>query len=139
MLRADERYRDTLADVPASESLKDTERRVKACWDDTLAPALRAGKNVLVVSHGNTLRALVKLVDGVSSEDSFHLDLPTACPVVYELNKDLKPAADPIENRGPKARQPAQITQGLRLAMTILDPIPYLRTCTFPHLSRGLA
>ena len=81
------------ASVPSTESLEDTCARVRDMWDDTLAPALRAGKSVLVVSHGNTLRALVKLVDGVSDADSFHLDLPTACPVVYELDAELKPRA----------------------------------------------
>ena len=95
---ADERYRATdglLTSVPVTESLEMTSARVQSLWDDTLAPALREGKNVLVVSHGNTLRALVKLVDGVSEDDSFHLDLPTACPVVYELDAELKPAYAP--------------------------------------------
>ena len=91
---ADERYRATdgiITHVPVSESLEMTSARVQSLWEDTLKPALKEGKNVLVVSHGNTLRALVKLVDGVSEEDSFHLDLPTACPVIYELDADLKP------------------------------------------------
>ena len=98
MLAVDERYRATdgsFVSVPSSESLKDTHDRITEFWEDTLAPALRDGKNVLVVSHGNTLRALVKLLDGVSEDESFHLDLPTACPVIYELDKDLKPSAAP--------------------------------------------
>ena len=97
-MRADERYRQVDGrgmEVPESESLQDTCARVQRVWDDTLAPALREGKNVLVVSHGNTLRALVKLVDSVSDEGSYHLDLPTACPVVYELDADLKPCSAP--------------------------------------------
>ncbi len=96
MLQLDERYRDTGADVPEGESLRDTLRRVQELWHDTLAPALRARKNVLVVSHGNTLRALVKLLDDVSEGDSYHLDLPTACPVVYELDSELRPATGPV-------------------------------------------
>lgn len=94
-LQADERYRDLAKEIPRTESLKDTVERVQACWDDTIAPALRQGKNVLVVSHGNTLRALVKIVDNVSDEDSFHLDLPTACPVVYDLDARLEPVSAP--------------------------------------------
>ena len=78
---ADERYRaadGAITAVPRSESLQDTCARVTDIWESDIAPALREGKRVLVVSHGNTLRALVKLIDGVSEKDSFHLDLPTA-------------------------------------------------------------
>lgn len=89
-IRTDARYRNGVV-VPAAESLSDTLKRVTAVWDDTLRPALAAGKRVLVVSHGNTLRALVTLLDGVATEDTFHLDLPTACPVVYDLDAELRP------------------------------------------------
>lgn len=82
-LCSDERYR--YVTVPSTESLELTAARVESVWDETIAPALRDGQNVMVVSHGNTLRALCKLIDGVSAADSFHLDLPTACPVVYEF------------------------------------------------------
>lgn len=95
VLNLDERYRDAPLAVPQTESLHDTTQRVNACWEEQIVPALKAGKNVLVVSHGNTLRALVKLVDNVSEKDSFHLDLPTACPVVYELNSQLRPVGVP--------------------------------------------
>ena len=72
--------------VPNGESFRDCLERVRAVWEDTLRPSLHAGKNVLVVSHGNTLRALIKLIDGVGDSDAFHLDMPTACPLVYQLD-----------------------------------------------------
>lgn len=95
MIRADERYRTSSHGAPRTESLEDTTARVSEVWEETIAPALCEGKHVLVVSHGNTLRALVKLVDGVSDDDTFHLDLPTACPVVYELDEQLQSATPP--------------------------------------------
>jgi 2,3-bisphosphoglycerate-dependent phosphoglycerate mutase len=88
-LFADARYRDFF--VPAVECLADTQARTQELWDTELAPALQAGRNVLVVSHGNTLRALVKLLDGVSDADVFHVDLPTAVPLVYSLDEQLQP------------------------------------------------
>lgn len=89
-IRSDVRYRGGIA-IPMAESLSDTLGRVRSVWEDTLRPALAAGKRVLVVSHGNTLRALVMLLDDVAADDSFHLDLPTACPVVYDLDADCRP------------------------------------------------
>ena len=77
--------------MPSAECLRDTYARVDAVWIERIQPALLAGKNVMVVSHGNTLRALVKLVDRVSDEDTYHLDLPTAAPVVYPLDADCRP------------------------------------------------
>ncbi|KAJ1624678.1 phosphoglyceromutase [Pavlovales sp. CCMP2436] len=77
--------------VPSAESLADTLVRVTSFYEDTLRPALAAGKRVLVVSHGNTLRALVKLIEGIANEETYNLDLPTACPVVYELDEMLRP------------------------------------------------
>jgi 2,3-bisphosphoglycerate-dependent phosphoglycerate mutase len=88
-ISTDERYRDDK--VPSTESLQLTEVRVREVWEDTIAPALLEGKNVMVVSHGNTLRAMVKLLDRVDDADSFYLDLPTACPVIYEFDADLEP------------------------------------------------
>ena len=72
--------------VPRGESFADCLARVTDAWHATIAPALREGQNVLVVSHGNTLRALIKLVDEVGDEDAFHLDMPTACPLVYDID-----------------------------------------------------
>ena len=77
--------------VPSAECLRDTCARVDAVWTERIRPDLLAGKNVMVVSHGNTLRALVKLVDGVGDGDTYHLDLPTAAPVVYPLDANCRP------------------------------------------------
>jgi len=60
-------------------------------WNDTIAPAIRRGRRVLVAAHGNSLRALVKYLDGVSDEDIVGLNIPTARPLVYELDAELKP------------------------------------------------
>ena len=86
-ISSDVRYEGT--PVPETESLETVCERVKPIWKDALLPALRAGKTVMVVGHGNTLRALVKLVDGVSGEDSYCLDLPTATPLVYEYDETI--------------------------------------------------
>ena len=75
--------------VPSSESLDDVCERLDPLWEEQIAPALRAGRTVMVVSHGNTLRALVKRIDGVPDEDVFHLDVPTATPMLYEFDAAL--------------------------------------------------
>ena len=80
-------------ELPSTESLKDTLERVKPYWDSTLAPALRSGKNVLVVAHGNSLRAMVKMLDGMSDEDIVGFNIPTGVPILYELDESLAPAA----------------------------------------------
>ena len=77
--------------VPKSESLKDTVARVIPCWEGTIAPAVRAGKRVLVAAHGNSLRALIKHLDGVSDADIVALNVPTGVPLVYELDDALRP------------------------------------------------
>ncbi len=61
------------------------------CWNETIAPELRSGKNVLVAAHGNSLRALVKMLDGISEEEITQFNIPTGIPLVYELDTDLKP------------------------------------------------
>ena len=78
-------------DVPRTECLKDTVARVIPYWNSTIAPAVRAGRRVLVAAHGNSLRALVKYLDGVSDADIVGLNIPTGIPLVYELTDDLKP------------------------------------------------
>ncbi len=90
--RNDPRY-SSLApeDVPLTESLKLTVDRVMPYWHDTIAPDLTLGKRVLIVSHGNSLRALVKYLDNVSNEDIVGYNIPTGIPLVYELNDDLTP------------------------------------------------
>jgi 2,3-bisphosphoglycerate-dependent phosphoglycerate mutase len=75
--------------LPGGESLKTTLDRVLPCWADQIAPLLLEGKNILVVSHRNTLRALVKFLENISDEDIVHVDVPTGVPVVYEFDRNL--------------------------------------------------
>jgi len=77
--------------VPRTECLKDTVARVIPFWDSTIAPALRAGRRILVAAHGNSLRALIKHLDGVSDADIVGLNVPTGVPLVYELDANLRP------------------------------------------------
>jgi len=79
------------AEVPFTECLKDTVARVLPYWNATIAPAVRAGKRVLVAAHGNSLRALIKHLDGVSDTDIVGLNVPTGIPLVYELDDALQP------------------------------------------------
>ena len=79
------------AEIPLSESLKDTVARFLPCWHETIAPAVRAGERVLIAAHGNSLRALVKYLDNVSEEEIVGLNIPTGIPLVYELTDDLVP------------------------------------------------
>jgi 2,3-bisphosphoglycerate-dependent phosphoglycerate mutase len=78
--------------VPRTECLKDTVARVVPYWESTIAPAVRSGKRVLVAAHGNSMRALVKHLDGISDEAIVKLNIPTGIPLVYELDDSLKPA-----------------------------------------------
>jgi len=77
--------------LPATESLKTTLERVKPYWEEHIAPRLRAGENVLIVAHGNSLRALVKMLDNVSDDEITSLNIPTGIPLLYELDNDLSP------------------------------------------------
>jgi len=79
------------AEIPASESLKDTVARFLPYWESDIAPAIRSGKRVIVAAHGNSLRALVKHLDGISNEDIVELNIPTGIPLLYELDADLRP------------------------------------------------
>jgi len=88
----DPRYADLKpAEIPAAESLKDTVARFLPYWHDTIAPAVKSGKRVLIAAHGNSLRALVKYLDGVGDQDIVELNIPTGIPLVYELDENLKP------------------------------------------------
>ncbi len=78
-------------ELPLTESLKDTVARVLPCWHASIAPDIRAGKRVLMVAHGNSLRALVKYLDDVPEAEIVELNIPTGIPLVYELDADLKP------------------------------------------------
>jgi len=90
--RFDSRYAKIPADqLPATECLKDTVERVLPFWNDSIAPAIRAGRKVLIAAHGNSLRALIKHLDNVSDDDIVNLNIPTGQPLVYELDDDLRP------------------------------------------------
>lgn len=80
-----------ITNLPATESLATTLDRVMPCWDDVIAPQLRDGKNVLIAAHGNSLRALVKMLDDVSEEEITGFNIPTGIPLAYDLDEDLKP------------------------------------------------
>jgi 2,3-bisphosphoglycerate-dependent phosphoglycerate mutase len=78
-------------DLPATECLKDTVERFLPLWHGEIAPAIMSGKRVLIAAHGNSLRALVKYLDGISDADIIELNIPTGIPLVYELDSQLKP------------------------------------------------
>jgi 2,3-bisphosphoglycerate-dependent phosphoglycerate mutase len=75
--------------VPATESLKDTIARVLPYWDEAIAPALKSGERVLIAAHGNSIRALVKLLSNIGDQEIVGVEIPTGQPLVYELNDDL--------------------------------------------------
>lgn len=79
------------SDIPLTECLKDTVNRFLPLWNDEIAPAVRSGQRVIIAAHGNSLRALVKHLDGISDEDIIELNIPTGIPLVYELEDDLTP------------------------------------------------
>ena len=90
--KSDPRYAG-IKSLPATESLKTTLDRVRPCWDETIAPDLRSGKDVLIAAHGNSLRALVKMLDGISDEEITGFNIPTGVPLVYELDESLEPVS----------------------------------------------
>ena len=90
--RLDPRYRGlNPEELPLTESLKDTVNRFLPYWHHTIAPSIRSGKKVLIAAHGNSLRALVKYLDGIGNEEIVGLNIPTGIPLVYELDDELKP------------------------------------------------
>jgi 2,3-bisphosphoglycerate-dependent phosphoglycerate mutase len=92
--RFDRRYAGVPAgEMPASESLKDTLARVLPFWNGRIAPELKTGRNLLVAAHGNSLRAMVKMLDGISDADIVELNIPTGVPLLYELDAQLKPVS----------------------------------------------
>ena len=101
------------AELPLTESLKDTVARFLPCWHDTIAPAIHAGKRVVIAAHGNSLRALVKYLDDVSESEITELNIPTAIPLIYELDDALRPIrhyylGDPAAAAAAAARVAAQ-------------------------------
>jgi 2,3-bisphosphoglycerate-dependent phosphoglycerate mutase len=116
--RFDRRYASLSADeLPRAECLKDTVARMLPYWHNTIAPIVKSGKRVLVVAHGNSLRALVKYLDNIPDDEIVELNIPTGIPLVYELDSELQPinnyylgdpeairkAAEAVANQG-KAR-----------------------------------
>lgn len=90
--RGDRRYANLAPEqVPLTECLKDTVARVMPFWQQSIAPALKAGQRTLIVAHGNSIRALVKLLDQISDEDIVGLNIPNGIPLVYELDGNLQP------------------------------------------------
>lgn len=88
----DRRYADIpAAEMPLTECLKDTVARFLPFWHEVLAPAVQSGRRVIVVAHGNTIRALIKFLDNVSEADIVELNVPTGIPLVYEFDDELKP------------------------------------------------
>jgi 2,3-bisphosphoglycerate-dependent phosphoglycerate mutase len=104
------------AELPSTETLKDTVARFLPYWHETIAPAIRSGKRVIIAAHGNSLRALVKYLDNISDADIVERNIPTGIPLVYELDGDLKPIrnyylGDPAAAAAAAARVAAQTQQ----------------------------
>lgn len=99
----DPRYAE-VSSAPRTECLKDVLERMLPYWEEGIVPDLQAGKTVLVAAHGNSLRALVKHLDGISDEDISGLNIPTGIPLYYELDADLKPVK-PGEYLDPHAEE----------------------------------
>ena len=90
--RSDRRYAALAPEqVPLTECLKDTVARVLPFWNESMAPAIRAGQRLVVAAHGNSIRALVKYLDGISDADIVNLNIPNGIPLVYELDANLRP------------------------------------------------
>ncbi len=88
----DPRYKSLAMDqLPLTECLKDTVARVLPFWHETIAPSIQSGQRILVAAHGNSIRAMVKYLDNMSEDDILGLNIPTALPLVYELDQNLKP------------------------------------------------
>jgi 2,3-bisphosphoglycerate-dependent phosphoglycerate mutase len=92
----DPMYKDVdPAELPRAESLKLTEERFMSEWTDVLVPEIKSGKKILIAAHGNTLRALVKHLDGISADEITGLNIPTGVPLVYELDENMVPIPQP--------------------------------------------
>jgi phosphoglycerate mutase, BPG-dependent, family 1 len=88
----DKRYKDlSVKELPLTESLKDTQKRVMEYWNDTLIPTMKSGKKVIVSAHGNTIRALVKYLDNIPDNGIIDLNIPTGTPLVYEFDDKFNP------------------------------------------------
>ncbi len=103
----DARYADLGKDLPATECLKDVVARMMPYWQESIIPDLEAGKRVLVTAHGNSLRALVMHLDGISESDIAELNIPTGIPLLYNLGADFKPVKKGGEYLDPDAAKAA--------------------------------
>jgi len=126
----DPRYQHLSAsELPLAESLKDTVTRFLPYWQHSIAPEISAGRRVIIAAHGNSLRALVKYLDGVSDTDIVELNIPTGIPLVYELDESLRPlknyylgdaeaakrAAEAVANQAAGLRGPGSADPGSRI------------------------
>jgi 2,3-bisphosphoglycerate-dependent phosphoglycerate mutase len=103
----DPRYADIEGGPPVTECLKDVIERMLPYWHSAIVPDLRAGKTVLVAAHGNSLRGVVKHLDGISDEDIVGLNIPTGMPLIYRLDEDLRPLIAGGEYLDPEAAKAA--------------------------------
>ena len=107
------KYKDlNESQIPLTENLADTEKRVLEEWNENIVPNLKEGKKIIVSAHGNTLRALVKYLDNISSDGIASLNIPTGTPLVYELDDDLKPITHyylSLDGKLPKEAVPTNI------------------------------
>ncbi|NBW73821.1 MAG: phosphoglyceromutase [Microbacteriaceae bacterium] len=99
----DERYKDLGPNIPKTECLKDVLARMLPLWEQEISRDILSGKTVLITAHGNSLRALVKHLDGISDEDIAELNIPTGIPLVYKLDANLKPVVKGGEYLDPEA------------------------------------
>lgn len=100
--------------IPLTECLKDTVARVLPAWNDSIAPAIKAGKKIIISAHGNSLRALIKSLDNISDDDIVNMNIPNGRPLIYELDADLKPIRSYYlgDQEAIKAAQAAVANQG---------------------------
>ena len=89
--KSDRRYTGAESHVPLTECLKDTVERVVPFWNEAIAPTIKSGQRVVIAAHGNSIRALIKYLDGVSDSDIVGLNIPNGIPLVYELDENLQP------------------------------------------------
>jgi len=120
----DPRYAN-VPNPPGTESLKITLERVEPYWRERIAPQLQAGKDVLISAHGNSLRALVKMLDGISDDEITGLNIPTGIPLVYDLNDDLTPRSREYVGDPEAARKAAE-----RAGKPIPEPVQFDETAT---------
>jgi len=103
----------SVSDLPASESLKDTLLRVKPYWQTKIIPSLLGNQDVLIVAHGNSLRAMVKMIENISDEEIVDFNIPTGIPLAYEFNENLKPIKQGFIGETIKQAAQAVANQGL--------------------------